>query len=429
MSTESIFGCAGGLIEKAKLTREGLLRAHHLPGAFYASPDIFEMEVENIFMKDWICVARIEEFDQPGDYKALRILNESIVICRDREGELRAFRNMCRHRGVEVAPLGSGNKKRFTCPYHAWTYDLTGQLVGAARTEEIENFDRKTCRLPVIKFDTWGGYVFINFDENCISLGDYLDADDIREFAAFIRPEDTRTCFKYEFEIECNWKFVSENLIDIYHVAVIHADTFGGKNFTIDDFRHDLKKYSYTDFFRSDTFAPGGATLFKTLPWLEGKVDEQFACTTWVRPNMNIFGRHDMVHAWTALPMSVDRTLVTIYIQIPPECFDDPLFEQKSQILGDFMKLVSGEDAALLRSLQNAARSKAYEPGRLANQERGIHHMLNYWLDRIVGPDEQARQRRLSEGEAEFHNAEKRYGGAAWDPTQTPSRYDEVLKK
>lgn len=411
-------------------TRASLHQARHLPGVFYTSEDIFRLEVENIFFKDWLCVGREEEFSEAGDYTAFRLLGESVLISRDSDGNLHGLRNMCRHRGVEVAPLGYGNARRFRCPYHAWTYGLSGKLLGAPRASEMKGFDLAGCSLPRIRLECWGGYVFINFDPDCRPLEEHLDADGVREFCEQLRPQDTRLCHKHVFEVDCNWKFVPENLIDIYHVGVIHADTFGGKNFTVDDFRFNVHGHGYNAFYRSDTMAPGGRKLFDTLPWLKGRIDEQFACTTWLRPNMTLFARHDLLQPIAYLPIDVNRTQVTVYTQIPRAFFDAPEhregFDEKVATYGEFIAQVLGEDTVLLESLQNAARSPGYEPGPFANLERGIHQQCNYWLDRIVGPDEAARRLRIEEAQAEMHDAAQRYGGVEWDPRLQPSRYDAL---
>ena len=98
-------------------TRADLLEARHLPGEFYTSPELFELEIDQIFMKDWICVGRVEQYSEVGDYRALRIANEPLLICKNRSGKLGAFSNVCQHRGVEVIQ-GSGNTGEFQCPYH-----------------------------------------------------------------------------------------------------------------------------------------------------------------------------------------------------------------------------------------------------------------------------------------------------------------------
>ena len=191
-----------------------MLDSKHLPGWFYTSPELFEHEVDTIFMKEWLCVGRLEEFANAGDYAAIRIAGEPLLICRDNDAKMNAFRNVCRHRGVEVA-TGRGNLAKFTCPYHAWVYDLEGKLMGAPHTKELRAFDVTKCSLPRISLDDWGGYIFVNFDPDCQSLADYLDEDGIRDFAAFLQPENTRLSHKFTVDVPCNWKFVPENLMDM----------------------------------------------------------------------------------------------------------------------------------------------------------------------------------------------------------------------
>lgn len=376
-------------------TRAGLNEARHLPGFFYTSKEIFEREVETIFMREWLCVGRVEEFQKPGDYHAMRIAGEPLVVCRDRNNQLKAFRNLCQHRGVEVA-VGQGNTNAFICRYHAWTYGLDGQLTGAPHNDGVRDFDFKRCSLPEVKLDTWGGYVFVNFDLDCRTLAECLDEEGVRDFAGFLQPEDTRTCDKFVFEVPCNWKFVPENLMDMYHVGVIHKASFGA-HFPVEDFRFRLTGRGYNAVYESFTMAPSGVTLFGPMPWLEGKVSDKFACTTWVRPTMNIFGRHDLIQPWVAMPLDTDRTQVTIYTQLPEVFFDAPGFAEKSQIYADFIRLVATEDEAMLESLQTGVSSSGFTPGPTVNLERAIHHLLNYYLDRLLDDDAGSRETRLSD--------------------------------
>ncbi|MEM7543615.1 MAG: aromatic ring-hydroxylating dioxygenase subunit alpha [Pseudomonadota bacterium] len=377
-------------------TRAGLYDARHLPGFYYTSQEIFEREIDTIFMREWLCVGRLEEFEKPGDYAAMRIAGEPLLVCRGADGELRAFRNLCQHRGVEVA-VGEGNAKRFTCRYHAWTYATDGRLSGAPHNQEVANFDFKSCRLPQVNIDTWGGYIFINFDPNCRPLADCLDEDGVRDFAAFLQPENTRTSDKFVFEVPCNWKFVPENLMDMYHVGVIHKASFGA-HFPVEDFRFNLTGNGYNAVYEALTMAPNGVTLFGAMPWLEGKVSDKLGCTTWVRPTMNIFGRHDLIQPWVALPIDVNRTQVTIYTQLPEQFFETPGFAEKNQIYADFIRLVATEDEAMLESLQTGVNSRGFTPGPTVKLERAIHHLLNYYLDSLLDDDASARERRLSEG-------------------------------
>lgn len=366
-------------------TRAEVLEARHLPGYFYTSPEIYEQEIEKIFMKDWLCVGRVEQWEKPGDYRAMRIADEPLLICRDQQGNLNAFANVCRHRGVEVA-TGQGNRKNFMCPYHGWTYGLDGRLVGAPLTNELKNFDVRNCRLPGVKLDTWAGYVFVNFDPNSISLDEYLDDEGVRKAETLLHPERTRICDEYTLELPCNWKFIPENLMDIYHAKVVHGASFA-KHFTQEGFGFQLAEGGrYHAEYESLTMSPDGVILFGPMPWLQDK-GPRFAFTVFIRPTFNIFGRQDMIQPWLSLPLAPDRTQVTIWTQIPEEHFNSPAFEEKNEIIKKFIRLVASEDGAMLKSLQNGVRSRAFTPGPTIGLEKAIHHLLNYYLDRMCGKE------------------------------------------
>ena len=182
-------------------TRAPLEHARHLPGQYYTSQGVYEMEVEKLFMKDWLMVARVEEFTEPGDYMTTEIVGEPIIVCLNNACELRAFANVCKHRGAAVA-AGSGNAASFNCPFHGWIYDLDGKLVTPSQPRGLPQFDAKNCQLSLIRLETWGGCVFVNFDSECSSLADYMAADEFAESAAFIRPEDMRLVDRFTYDID-----------------------------------------------------------------------------------------------------------------------------------------------------------------------------------------------------------------------------------
>ncbi|MGD9763210.1 MAG: aromatic ring-hydroxylating dioxygenase subunit alpha [Candidatus Binatia bacterium] len=369
-------------------TRDELAKSRHLPGEFYYSPEIFQLEMEEIFMKDWLCVGRIEQFQKPGDYKALRIANEPLVVVRDEKGNLNAFANVCRHRGVEVA-TGQGNRNEFVCPYHAWTYDLEGKLKGAPLSKSVENFDFKNCRLPQLQCSTWGGWIFVNFDPKARSLEDYLDIEGVRKYGDLLHPEETMISDEYVFEIDCNWKYIPENVSDFYHVKIVHATSFG-KHFPDNPewtFEPNGRFHSEYEAF---TMAPEGLSLFGPMPWLKDRrPSPTFACAFYVQPTLNIFGRQDCIQPWVTHPISPERSRVTIWTQFPKEHFTnipEPAFQARNQVYSDFIRLVAGEDGAMLRSLQNGVKSRHFNPGPMVGLENTLHYFFNYYLDRLFGP-------------------------------------------
>ena len=143
--------------------RQPLPDASHAPGALYASPEFYRLDVEKLFMRDWLFVGRVEELPDPGDYLTMRIAGEPIIVARTPAGELAAYYNMCLHRGVEVAE-GCGNTAAFKCPYHGWIYDLSGRLTGAAYMKESKGFELGEQRMRPLRLETWRRNIFVAFD-------------------------------------------------------------------------------------------------------------------------------------------------------------------------------------------------------------------------------------------------------------------------
>lgn len=360
-------------------TRASLQKARHLPGYVYTSPEIYQLEKEKIFMKDWLCVGRMEEIENPGDYIALRLLDEPIILARDNDGNVGAFANVCRHRGVEVAS-GSGNTQEFSCPYHGWLYDLQGNLVGAPYMKEAEGFDPTSCQLTPLGFGEWRGWMFVNFDSNAAPLEEFI-AEYEKEFA-FLHHEKTRLATKHVVELDCNWKFVVENLQDFYHVQVLHLDTFGG-HINIDDFVFNVKeKGGFSSFYDAAPDTPDSQSLFGQMPWLADK-PMSFAYTGYLAPNFHIFGRVDESHPMVIRPLSPNKTQIIVYHVFPAEHFEQPDFMDKAKIYHDFLVNVLEEDREMVDSMQRGMNSRLFEPGPLSRMEVNLHSLINYTLDRI----------------------------------------------
>jgi choline monooxygenase len=370
----------GAAIERL---RAPVRQAQHAPGFIYNSHDHLAREKENIFMQDWLFVALEQEVENPGDYMTFRILGEPVLITRDAEGNLNAFANVCLHRGVEVAS-GSGNLKEFMCPYHGWLYDLTGKLIGAPYMKEAEGFDPTNCNLKRLGIDTWRGYVFITFNDNPPAFADFI-APLVKD-VGYLHAEDVRIGNKIEMEFPCNWKFAVENLMDFYHVGVLHSDSFG----QFFEWREDGVKLNerggvyikYT----SASPTPEGKTQFRMLPWLEAAGEtERFGCMAYLAPNMHVFGRCDVVRPIQLWPNGPDSTRAVIYHLFPPDWFNDPKFDEKCKIYRDYQIEVLEEDRSMLMSLQSAMGAREYSPGPMSHLEGPIHNTINYHVKRALG--------------------------------------------
>ena len=365
-------------------TRVSVSKARHLPGYIYTSPEVYALEKEKIFMKDWLCVARVEEIENPGDFMTHDVMGDPIVITRDEDGKLNAFSNLCRHRGVEVAQ-GCGNTKEFSCPYHGWLYDLKGRLAGAPYMKEAEGFDPKTCRLKPLQIDSWAGWVFVNFDPQAGPLEDYLS--EFIEAYDFLQMEDLRVAERLVYDLECNWKLVAENLLDTYHSCTVHAGTFGayidmeqaadyslGKNGTVCVF-YDAAPHTYS-----------AKPLFGKIPALEDK-PESFALAGYLSPNMHMFARIENMRPCIHWPLSPSRVRLVYYNLFPKKFFDRSDFQDGLAEYRKYYTQVVEEDTEMIESLHRAMSTKLFEPGPMSKLERGVHSVINYNLSRIF--DEQ----------------------------------------
>ena len=192
-----------------------------IPWSWYSDPVVLRLEHERVFRHSWQYVARHDEIAEPGSFLATRVADVPIVLVRDEEGTLRAFVNVCRHRGSLVCE-GSGKRATLQCPYHAWTYGLDGRLVAAPRLAKEEDTDLSELGLVPAQVGTWGPLVFANPDPAAAPLADFLDDVPERIASAGIDLESLRYLRRWEWEVDANWKISAENFLECYHCPVAH---------------------------------------------------------------------------------------------------------------------------------------------------------------------------------------------------------------
>ena len=189
------------------------------PAKYYTSQDLYDLEVEHIFRREWIWVGHAQDVRHPGDYFTFDYAGEPVLVARDKTGRLNAFSNVCRHRGAIVAE-GAGNCRSFTCPYHAWTYGLDGELLGAPEMNGTANFETDRFGLRGLRVEDWYGNIMVNFDPDGTPLSSVVgDLDPLfRKYDA----RDLVVTSRKVFDIPCNWKMLVENNMEAYHFLGTH---------------------------------------------------------------------------------------------------------------------------------------------------------------------------------------------------------------
>lgn len=195
-----------------------------IPTDRYTSAEYAQRERDNVWMRVWQIAGRVDDLPDPGDWKAHQIGDQSFLVVRGKDGELRGFVNACRHRGNVLCRQPSGNTgNRFVCPYHLWSYDLEGDLRGVARPDLVGDLDKGELGLLPVSVDTFAGFIFLNPDPDAGPLAEFLGPDAYEMIAPY-RMEDMVTVLDVQESIDCNWKVVVDAFQEGYHIQAIHPE-------------------------------------------------------------------------------------------------------------------------------------------------------------------------------------------------------------
>ena len=197
-------------------------QARSLPAGFYSSEAFLELEREEIFRKEWICLGRIDEVAKRGDYFTTQLLDEPLIVVRGQDDKVRVLSNVCRHRSSVILE-GNGNAKHFVCPYHAWTYANDGQLLRAPYMDQVKAFDVKGCRLPQLASEIWRGFIYVNLDGKAKPLAPRLKG--LEPYITNHHPEDMVVNTVLDEVWPTNWKCLAENFMEGYHLSKVHHKT------------------------------------------------------------------------------------------------------------------------------------------------------------------------------------------------------------
>jgi Rieske 2Fe-2S family protein len=187
---------------------------------FYTDPEIYQLELDRIVTRNWILAGHASQIPDAGDYLVFSLTNESAIIVRGKDGKIRAFANICRHRGSLVCLENRGNKRKFECPYHGWTYDLDGKLIGARSMRE--DFNKEAYGLHPVSLSLLSGLIFVCFCDDPPSIEGAQR--DLAEPMAMFDFENLKVAASKTYPIAANWKLAIENYQECYHCATAHPE-------------------------------------------------------------------------------------------------------------------------------------------------------------------------------------------------------------
>lgn len=338
-----------------------------LPARYYTDESIFYDELERFYCLMWVCAGRAEQVAERGQFFLAQVAGESLIITRDYAGALRAFYNVCRHRGTRMCAEPSGCfAGRIQCPYHGWTYDLDGKLLGAPHMDS-QQFRREEYPLHEAHIDLWDGHIFLNLAKQPQPLAQQL-ADLPEKFAPW-HMDELRTYQSATYEVSANWKLIVLNYNECLHCPILHptlsrvTDAMSGAN--------DLPNSSYiggTMDFRGDaqTMSIDGVRRRDYLPGLTSDQCQHVLYYA-IYPNLFLSLHPDYVMVHRLWPQAVDRTEVVTDWLFHPAQMANPSFVGDDAV--EFWDKTNKEDWHICELSQQGISSRAYVPGPYSKQE------------------------------------------------------------
>ena len=410
-------------VPAAAFTREETYRATRLPvddastliPDAYVSAEFHALELDRIFGRSWVPVCVSDEVAEPGSFVVVDVAGRSLIVCRNRAGELRAHHNVCRHRGSRLLLDGERGRvaRFFQCPYHAWAYDLDGSCLGtplftpesgiprdqqgAFDMSDVRSFDKADHGLYPARVDSWASIVFVCLDPDAPSLVDELG--DLPERLSGYRLDEHRLVRRVEYEIAANWKLVAENFMEYYHLPWVHPGLV-----KVSPLKAHFRWQGtgmYIGFCTSPIEAnteEGGWLGIPPLSTLDHE-DGTSARFVWLFPSVavNVLPNHTFL--LLARPTSAGSTQETAYLLAHPECSEraGDVLEREVEGLLAFWDEVNREDIAIVERVQAGLADPAYTGGRMCYRfEEPVHRFQNMVVDRVLGI------RRVPPGDAEM---------------------------
>jgi Rieske 2Fe-2S family protein len=356
-----------------------------LSGRDYHAPEVFELEREKVFFREWFYVGRADEAPEAGDFLTADVAGESVLVVRGKDGELRGFYNVCRHRGSRICdPETHGHAKgAIKCPYHAWSYSYDGELIGTPLISPDE-LDRSTLSLWPVSVDVWQGFVFVHLGEPERGVRESFEhqSDLPLQYEPWLMDE-LRTAQQTVTELRANWKILVENYNECLHCPTVHpelvavAPTFR-KGLVFEEGRDDwgvsMEGAGYT------------ATGTTTLPVMPGLTEQQANAMhgASIFPNMFLDLTGTVVIATRMLPRGPEHTTIVTDYLFRPEVMADPGFDPTETV--EFSELVAQQDYVVCERVQVGVRSRAFTHGTYAEKDELPYRFNEHYRAALARP-------------------------------------------
>ena len=338
--------------------------AQTLPQKYFVSAEVFDEEEEKIFSRHWLLVGHHSEVPKVGDFFLRDVAGESLIIARDKSGEVRGFYNVCRHRGTRLCEEERGHSSVIQCPYHAWTYGLDGRLIGAPHMDEVRGFDREDYSLRTVNLAVWEGFIFVNLARDPMPLKHWFGPL-ARKFSEWNLPQ-LRSAKRVEYDVSANWKLMFENYSECYHCPGVHPQL--QKVSPYDSAENDLREGPFLGGFMKINAGKSLTMSGNACAAFVGKIENlQQVFYYSIFPNMLLSLHPEYVMVHQLWPQSPERTLIICDWLFHPDAFRRNDFTPEDAI--EFWDVTNKQDWHVCELSQQGIASRAYEPGPYSSRE------------------------------------------------------------
>ena len=343
--------------------------AHTLPREYYTSSEILAQENDRILSRMWSCVGRVSRLAEPGDYLLRLIADESIIVLRDRQGVVRAFFNVCRHRGTRICREASGRfPDTIQCPYHAWTYGTDGRLIGAPHMQDVPDFDKAAHSLYPAAIAEWEGFLFVSLAESPDPF-DEVWGPMLRRLERFGLSRLERG-HEVTYDVNANWKLVFQNYSECLHCPTIHPTLAavlpylsGANDLTEGPFLGGYMQIRPPNESATMSGRACGRLVNAELP----EDDRHRAFYYTLMPNLFLSLHPDYVNYYLVHPISPGRTRIESEWLFHPDTVRDGSTNIRDAI--EFWDLTNRQDWDIVERSQLGISSSRYEPGPYSARE------------------------------------------------------------
>ncbi|MEM9283542.1 MAG: aromatic ring-hydroxylating dioxygenase subunit alpha [Verrucomicrobiota bacterium] len=381
-----------------------------LPAQAYTSQEFFDWEVENIFRKEWLCLAHVSQIPAIGDFLNVDLLGEPLLVVRDKSENIHVHSRVCPHRGMDIMPPGfghdghipaearngesdCGHTRIFLCPYHSWTFELDGNLKACPEMQQARGFNRDEWSLKTYRCEVWHGFIFVNLDgdaprsvaEQYAKLGKHLEKWNLAEM---------ELVFAREWDCPFNWKVLAENFMESYHHAGAHSKTLQPMMPARDTWNEEEKAHYIRCHLplkprlrekilkmeaqgeQWDTFPP--------IPEVVG--EDRFEWGLFLGfPNFKFLVTADCAIWYRTQPLGPHSIKLMTTMLVPKSTVEHPDFSEMLKTGIEQSISFHLEDMEVCTAVQRGYYSSGYQRGRLSHLEKSIYFIQRYLAARARG--------------------------------------------